>query len=190
MISKILLILICFWPKLHCEYSKLQVYGDTMCNLLIDFVKNNDGQTSSDVLNYVKSSATQTVFNDGKKSGYDRTQILFESYQTSFTINPQVEIIIDGLHDALEEEKKNGTIIWYVNLAGTGLSSCLMMYLVGFSYVYFKKDRPAVNYYKANAHRYYTNNPQLTVNNPGINTNPIDTNTPLLVPEPFFPSGQ
>jgi hypothetical protein len=158
--------------------------------LLIDIVHNNDGQTSSDVLNYINSSATDTVFADGKKSGYSREQVLFCGYQTSFTINPPVSIIIDGLHDALEKEKGNATIVWYANLVGTGLSSCLMMYLVGFSYVYFKKDRPALNFYKANAHRYMTGNPTLTVNtNTNMNTN-TNSGTPLLVPEPFFPAGQ
>lgn len=181
--NKYLSLLLIVSSIIKADYSPLKVYGDTLCNIIMEYVQKNDGQTSSDVLNFINSPATDTVFSDGKKSGYEREEVLLTGYQTSFTINPPVTIIIDGLHDALEQERAKIPVTKYIGWATTGASSALLLYMGGFSWLYFKKDRPAINFYKSNHHRYTTGNPTLSVN---TNTN---STTPLIVAEPWFPAG-
>lgn len=171
--------------SVQADYDKLESYGDTLCNLIIEYVKTNAAASSSDVVNFVNSVSAQTVFIDGQTSGYSRDQVLFEAYQVSFTINPQVEIIIAGLHDAmvssLQQKQKFTDAAQYGAFANMGLTAATLLGLSRFAWIYFRVDRRVIDHYRQNSHRYTIGNgPSL------FNTVNPNINTPLVVPEPTF----
>ncbi len=168
----------------QADYDKLESYGDTLCNLIIQYVNTNAAASSADVVNFVNSNAAATVFTDGQNSGYSREQVLFEAYQVSFTINPKVEIIIAGLHDAMVGEltmrQKFDNAAKYGAFANMGLTAATLLGLSRFAWIYFRVDRRVIEHYRQNSHKYMVGNGPALFNtgNPTVNT--------TLVPEPMF----
>ena len=140
--------------SLRGEYKKIDAFGDTLCNLIMEYIKNNSASTSQDIINFVNSDATATVFSDAKNSGYERDKVLYQAYQASFSIESVPEYMIDGLHDVLKTEEIKKNIIYYSMLTNMGATLAIIMALLRHFYVYMRFDRPALNFYKSNNRDY------------------------------------
>ena len=177
------MVLMALWSSmlLGAEYKKLQAYADTLYNLLAEYVQTNSTSSATDVLTYLNSNATATVFSDAKNSGYSRKQVILEAYQESFIVGMPNQAIIGGLHDALARENAVDAAFWYSAWTSMGLLVPTIGVLIRNTYIYYRHDHKVIEHYRSNAHRYST----------GGSTSHIGTNSSLttispLIPEPFF----
>lgn len=183
-----LLVISCFWffVSVQAEYKRLTDYDDILYSLINEYVTTNSTNSSADVVTYINSSATDTVFSDAKNAGYSRKQLIFAVYQSSFGVANPNKVIIDALHDVNAKENMMSDAVLYGSFANMGITFLSLMGLARFFWLYFRTDRKVLNYYRQNAHRYQTGNGTNTNINTGsassIATNPSSP----LVPEPWF----
>src|SRR5580692_3270896 len=121
--------------------DKLETYGTTLFTVVSDFVKQNNTESAQDVVNFINSQETATVFADAQVSGYDRDQVLFTAYQISFT-QPQ-QIITQALHDCYTTPSSPNILaqsMKYGAMANMGVTAILVPMLVRFFWVYLKQD--------------------------------------------------
>lgn len=137
-------LLLCFFSSLSGlkqEYKTLQAYGDTLFNLISDFVTTNSTSVSSDVTTFIGSDMTRTVFADGLTAGYTKIQILFTCYQTALTSKTVPDSVAEGIHDAMQQElipQKIQTYGLYTNMGATG---ALIIYAIIQTYRYIRYDK-------------------------------------------------
>lgn len=174
--------------SVRADYRRLTDYAQEFYARVATYVQENPTVSSADILSFINSSLDQAEFTDAKSSGYTREQLIFSTYQNSFGADNANPLIINALHDAYTKEKEPSKIAQYVSWITTGASGISLMYLAGFSYMYFKRDRKAINHYRNNAHA-FVNQLRVNTNLPSTNTN-ASTETNPLIPEPFFQLGQ
>lgn len=180
-LSKIWLLLIVSWPQIYCDYKLLTDYQDTLYQLILDHVDANKTTSSGAVLKFIYSDDTHVVFNDASASGYSRREVIMGTYQGSFLNHPN-KVIIQALHDAVLQENMAHDASYYGSFVALGVGGLIMIVLSRYFWTYFRHDRRALNFYRANHHNYMLKGSDQR--NTLTNTN--NTNAPLLVPEPFF----
>jgi hypothetical protein len=169
------------------EYKRLTDYSDTLYGLIYDYISTNSTGSRQDVAMFINSPATNTVFSDAQRSGYSRQKLLFESYQNAFgTKNPN-DAIIGGLHDVLEKENAMNNAVVYGSFANMGVTATMLLFLARQAYVYFRFDRPTLNFYRTHDHAYLrtTTGSLYAPLGSGSNSSSIATSNPLI-PEPVF----
>jgi hypothetical protein len=173
------ILFLCFC-MLHADYKRLTDYQNILYQLIDTYVTENATNSSAAVLEFIYSSDTKTVFKDAHDSGYTRKDLVFGTYQSSFGVAKPNPIIIKALHDAVAKENVSYDAAFYSSFVTLGSLSALLLGLTRYFWVYFKYDKPAIEYYRTNHHRYTISNSTAT------NTNATAT-TSLL--EPIIPSG-
>ncbi len=166
--------------SVSAEYKKLSDFGQTLYKLAEEYVQNNSTTSSQDVVNYLNSDATKTVFSDALNSGYPKDKVLFEAYQASFGVNPQVEAIVNGLHDVIKSHNTLTDALYYSSWANVGVTGTMMLGLIRWVYVYVRFDKPVLRWIRSQR-----SNNSLRFTTGGTNTNTHDPNAPL-VPEPWW----
>ncbi len=185
--KKYLVALLLITGSLLCDYKRLTDYGQEFYANIVGYVRDNPTASSSDVLTFINSSLMETSFKDAATSGYTREQLIFSVYQSSFGAENANPIIINALHDAHMKDLEPAKAALYVGWITTGVSGAMLLYLGGFSLLYFKRDRRAINHYRNNAHSFVN---QLRANTTNVSTNTnrnsIETTPFVAVPDPFF----
>jgi hypothetical protein len=154
-LNRLFLLLLIMPVLAYCtEYKRLTDYGDTFYNLITEYVQTNSTSSSSDILNFINSSNTATVFSDAKTSGYGRYQIIFEVYQNSFNDTNKNQAIIQALHDALQKENQMNQAVFYATWSCVGWSGISLIYMVRSTYRYLKRDNPLLTFYEQNDQRW------------------------------------
>lgn len=162
--------------SVRAEYKKLSAFSDTFYNLITEYVHTNSTSSSSDVINFINSTSTTTVFSDAKNSGYSRYQLLFETYQSSFTYSNNNQAITQALHDAVEKENKMNQAVFYATWSCVGWSGVSLIYMVRSTYRYLKRDNPLLTFYEKNDQRWLQ--ASMTAATALRGGNPFGTNNP------------
>lgn len=149
-----MLLLLLIGMTICADYKKLSAYGDTLYNLCAEYVQTNSTSSSSDVLTYINSSSTATVFSDAKNSGYSRYQLLFQAYQGAFELQNPNQAIIQAFHDAIEKENMLNQAGFYATWSTVGWSGITLIYMVRSTYRYLKRDNPLLTFYEQNDQRW------------------------------------
>lgn len=163
---------------MHADYKRLTDYQNILYGLIEHYVETNATSSAGAVLDFIYSDDTKTVFQDAKASGYTRKDLVFGTYQSSFGVTKPNTIIIKALHDAVERENVSYDAAFYGSYITMGSTGIIMIGMARYLWTYFKWDRPAINYYRDNHHKY-------TMTNTATNT--ATSTTPLL--EPIIPTG-
>lgn len=150
-------------PAYCSDYKTLHQHGTILYNLIHDYVETNSTQSAQDVTTYINSSATDAVFSDALVSGYSRDKIVFEAYQQSFVTGTSSDVIINGLHDAVTKNETINKAVFYGTFATMGATSLVIMGVARMAWVYFRFDRPALNFFKTHDQGYLQ-----TRNNPSV----------------------
>lgn len=173
--------------SVRADYKKLEAYGETLYNLIAEFVQTNSTSNPENVLNYINSDDTKTVFTDAATSTYSRKQVLFSAYQTSFSVGTPVKVIINGLHDALKQSDQVDQAVFYSVWTNLGTTGVLLIGLTRWIYVYVRFDKPVINWVR---NQHASGRLEIRTNVTGTNTNNTTDTTPLVyppvVPDPFF----
>ncbi len=178
-LSLFIVFLLCIFTRVHADYKLLTDYQNTLYQLIQDYVATNSTSSSPAVLKFIYSDDTHTVFNDALAAGYSRREVIMGTYQGSFLNHPN-KVIIQALHDAVLKENMAHDAAFYGSFVAMGVTGLTSIVLGRYFWTYFKYDRRALNYYRANHSRYITStHPTATQ---------IDTNSPLIpdIPSPFF----
>lgn len=170
----LLLFVVPVWP-LKEQYKPLDFYGSMLYQLILHYVEDHGTTNPANVVTFVNSDETKTAFGDAKTAGYSRKEVVFTTYQFAFTKTN--EVVIMGLRDVLAQEQAKEDAVYYGGFTNMGITGITTIGFVGYLWRYFRTDRKAINYYRANHHLYQK-----------ISTGSIatSTTTPLLVPEPNF----
>jgi len=163
----------CIVNCLYAEYQSLSSYGQTLYNIIDDFVSTNSTQNSGDVTAFVQSEITQAVFSDAQISGYPKDKVIFETYQRSFVTIPRQDVIIIGLHDLINQGQGWANVQFYGTFVNMGMILSVIVYMVRTAWVYYKHDRPLLDTYR--------NTFRGTINTTGPFGTPTP-GTPLLEP--------
>jgi hypothetical protein len=175
------------------DYKKLDDFSAVLLSLIQDYVHTNSAQSSSDIVDYINSSATSTVFSDAKNSGYTRFQLLFQTYQLSFVSNATDGNIIQALHDVLIKDSVLNDTVYYGSLSTIGIMIPMITLIIRHAYLYFRFDRPTLNFYRSHDQTYIRSTRGASGYEPLDTSEPqnsIATNPQLLIPEPFIPNPQ
>lgn len=175
-LNKLFLLLLVATVTINAEYKRLTDYGDTFYNLITDYVQTNSTSSSSDILNFINSTNTATVFSDAKTSGYSRYQLIFEVYQNAFGDKNPNQAIIQALHDAVEKENKMNQAVFYATWSCVGWSGVSLIYMVRSTYRYLKRDNPLLTFYEKNDQRWLQ--ASMTAGAALRGGNPFGTNNP------------
>ena len=186
-----IILLLCIFTRLHADYKLLTDYQNTLYQLILDYVQANETSSSPAVLEFIYSADTKTVFSDALVAGYSRREVILGTYQGSFMNHPN-KVIIQALHDAVLRENMAHDASFYGSFVTMVVSVITVLVLARYFYTYFKYDRKALNYYRANHGNYLMkgDDPRNTITSTGIATNTnrssIETTPFVEVPEPFF----
>lgn len=170
----ILLFLILSFSIFAVEYRTLQQHGETLRNLLAQYVTDNNSQSSTDVLGYLNSQATKTIFTDALASGYSKEKVVFEAYQQSFANDKPIDIIITALHDEVQKSNQINNALSITSWAAGGVSLVSILYMIRSVYFFVRYEKPVMEY--------------VSRSQPYVQFrrgDPVSVNTPL-VPEPSF----
>lgn len=165
------------------EFKPLSVHSTILYKLVDDYVSTHSTEGSHNVYLYVNSESTKAVFSDAAKSGYTRSQVVFATYQYTFEASPRKDVMIDGFHELVAGNSVMDDAVFYTTWTSLAFNGLSLIIMARFFWTYLRSDRKILNHYKNNAHRYQTGN-GINTNTSSIATN--NSNTPLVVPEPFF----
>jgi hypothetical protein len=171
-----LLLFTCFVS--HADYKRLTDYQNILYQLIDTYVTENATNSSAAVLEFIYSPATKTVFKDAHDSGYTRKDLVFGTYQSSFGVAKPNRIIIKALHDAVAKENVSYDAAFYSSFITLGSVSALLLGLTRYFWIYFKYDKPAIEYYRANHHKYTIGNSIATNTNATVTTSLLEPVTP------------
>lgn len=184
--NKFILMTLVAVSSVQAEYKLLTDYQNTLYQLIQDYVATNSTNSSDAVLKFIYSDDTHVVFNDALAAGYSRREVIMGTYQGSFLNHPN-KVIIQALHDAVLKENVAHDAAYYGSFVALGIGGLTTLVLSRYFWTYFKYDRRALNYYRANHHRYRVIGGG-TATNPTADIDTLRDTNPLVpeVPDPFF----
>lgn len=150
---KKLLLMLCVMGSVNgteLSYKTLDEYSQIFFALLQDYVTTHSTDNPQNVVDFVNSDKTKTNFSDASRSGYSRTQLLFQTYQYSFTTTPVVTVIVEALQICVMAEHQLEQAVFWTTWSMLGWSGITLIYMIRSTYRYFKRDNPLLTYYANN----------------------------------------
>ncbi len=136
---------ICLSPvidSMATDFKPLSVHATTLYNLVDDYINVHSTEDAHNVYLYVNSDATKPVFADARKSGYERSVVVFSTYQLAFTSSPRKDVLIDGFHELVVGESVLKDAAFYGSFVTMGWTFCSLIYTIRATYRYLKKHNP------------------------------------------------
>jgi hypothetical protein len=156
------------------DYKTLNTHSQMFYALLEDYVTTHSTDNASNVVEFINSEKTKATFKDAAASSYSRSQLLFSTYQYSFSTTPKREVIIEALCECVAADHTLQQAVFWGTWGCVGWSFLSMLYMIRATYRYLKRDNPLLSFYERN-------DPAWLRSNRGV-TSPLMTNPS---PNPF-----
>lgn len=130
----------------EANFKTLDAHSRIFYALLEDYITTHSTDNPQNVVEFINSDATKSVFSDALRAGYPRPQLLFATYQYSFTTNPVRDVIVNALNDVIVQSNRVTDAQFYTTWTLLGSTACILIYIGRSIYTFRKYEKPVIEF--------------------------------------------